>query len=154
MRFFKESLLIPALFFMTTAVSCQNSTSPATSVGQEKGAVVNVNLNVNAFAALLDTAQADGVLLDVRTQGEFAQGHIKGAKQVDFYQSEVFRSELEKMDRETPVYVYCRSGARSGNAAQMMKQMGFTKVYNLQGGMNSWQRSQPWLASQKSFPTT
>lgn len=142
-RLIKTTLLIPALLFFSTAVSCQNAHSSEPAAAQETGAVVNVNLNVNGFAALLDSAQSSGVLLDVRTEAEFMQGHIKGAKQLDFYQSEAFRTELEKMDPETPVYLYCRSGARSGNAAQMMKQMGFKKVYNLQGGMNAWQRSQP-----------
>jgi rhodanese-related sulfurtransferase len=69
-------------------------------------------------------------------------GHIKGASQIDFYRSD-FQEELAKLDPEVPVYVYCRSGNRSGQAAQMMKRMGFTTVYNLQGGMGAWARKQP-----------
>lgn len=137
MKFTSKWLAI-ALLLWGGAVSCQNQETPQSQSAQ--GGVVNVNLNVNQFAALLDSAQTEGVLLDVRTPQEFMQGHIKGAELMNFYDQD-FQDNLKKLDKETPVYVYCRSGARSGNAAKMMKQMGFKSVYNLQGGMNMWQRS-------------
>ena len=65
-----------------------------------------------------------------------------GAAQIDFYRDD-FREELAKLNVNTPVYVYCRSGNRSGQAAKMMKSMGFKTVYNLEGGIGAWARNQP-----------
>ena len=133
------SVLI-VLFLWGGAVSCQSKPEASVEVTQSEG-VVNVDVNVAAFAALIDTAET-GLLLDVRTDTEFAMGHIRGAAQIDFYRND-FREELAKLDPNVPVYVYCRSGNRSGQAAKMMKFMGFKTVYNLEGGMGAWVRQQP-----------
>jgi phage shock protein E len=77
-------------------------------------------------------------LLDVRTPEELAEnGTIKGAQNLDFYNAD-FNSKLEAMDKEIPVMLYCRSGGRSGEAAAMMKEMGFKQVYDLNGGYDAW----------------
>ena len=131
-------LIVPLLW--GGAVSCQSKPEASVEVTQSEG-VVNVDVNVAAFAALIDTAET-GLLLDVRTDREFAMGHIRGAAQIDFYRND-FREELAKLDPNVPVYVYCRSGNRSGQAAKMMKSMGFKTVYNLEGGMSAWVRQQP-----------
>ena len=98
--------------------------------------VINKDVDVNEFEKLV--AEGNGLLLDVRTNEEFASAHLKGATQIDFYASD-FQDQLKKLDTETPVYVYCRSGGRSGNAANIMKGMGFKAVYNLEGGITAWQ---------------
>lgn len=77
------------------------------------------------------------VLLDVRTPGETAQGKIQGAQEMDFYGAD-FRAGLEKLDKSKTYLVYCRSGNRSGQACQMMAQMGFSNLYNLDGGWLAW----------------
>ena len=128
------------LLFWGGAVSCQSKTEASVEVIQSEG-VVNADVNVAAFAALIDTEET-GLLLDVRTDREFAMGHIRGAAQIDFYRDD-FREELAKLNANTPVYVYCRSGNRSGQAAKMMKSMGFKTVYNLEGGIGAWAREQP-----------
>lgn len=79
-------------------------------------------------------------LLDVRTPQEYAQGHIEGAVNIDYF-SKDFKSELEKLDKTIPVYVYCRSGGRSVKVMQIMQEMGFVTVYNLQGGFLTWSQS-------------
>ena len=122
------------------AVSCQSKPEASTEIAQSQG-VVNADVNVAAFAALIDTSET-GLLLDVRTDREFAMGHIRGAAQIDFYRDD-FQEELAKLDPNVPVYVYCRSGNRSGQAAKMMKSMRFKTVYNLEGGIGAWAREQP-----------
>ncbi len=122
------------------AVSCQSKPEASTEIAQSEG-VVNADVNVAAFAALIDTSET-GLLLDVRTDREFAMGHIRGAAQIDFYRDD-FQEELAKLDPNVPVYVYCRSGNRSGQAAKMMKSMRFKTVYNLEGGFGAWAREQP-----------
>ena len=100
--------------------------------------VVNIDVNVSDFELIMDTV-SNGLLLDVRTDNEFAQGHLRGAQQIDFYRAD-FSDALEKLDKDQPVFIYCRSGNRSGKAAKQMKAMGFTAVYNLEGGIGAWSK--------------
>ncbi|MEN3325171.1 rhodanese-like domain-containing protein [Mariniflexile soesokkakense] len=76
-------------------------------------------------------------LIDVRTAIEFKSGHIKTAKNIDFFSSK-FNSQLEKLNKEKPIYVYCRSGNRSNKAANQLAKMGFTEIYDLKGGFLNW----------------
>jgi|TARA_B110000503_G_scaffold38205_1_gene62703 rhodanese-related sulfurtransferase len=121
------------LFFATLGVvgtlSCQ------TSPDQQ---VLSVDVNVEDFASLIDTSDL-GLLLDVRTDAEFIEGHLKGATQLNFYEAS-FEASLDAMDKNIPVFVYCRSGGRSGKTAKKMKEKGFKSVYNLEGGIIAWQR--------------
>lgn len=77
-------------------------------------------------------------LVDVRTKNEFGGGHIKNAKNIDFFSATNFRNAFEKMNKEQPVYLYCRSGARSQKAARKLVDMGFSKIYDLRGGYSRW----------------
>lgn len=79
-------------------------------------------------------ATAGAVLLDVRTPGEFSAGHLEGATNVDFENSS-FMSELQKLDKTKPYFLYCRSGNRSGQVRTIMKREGFENIYDLQGGI-------------------
>jgi phage shock protein E len=79
--------------------------------------------------------QAGARLVDVRTPGEFAAGHIPGAINVPVQQLDTRMSELQP--KETAIVVYCRSGQRSGNAARMLKSAGFEAVHDL-GPMSRW----------------
>lgn len=78
------------------------------------------------------------VIIDVRTPQEWDEGIIAGAKKLDIMDTQNFVSELEKMDKNTPYFMYCRSGNRSGQACQLMEQMGFNEAYNLVGGILEW----------------
>lgn len=79
--------------------------------------------------------QGGARLVDVRTPGEFAAGHIPGALNIPVQQLDSRMSELQPQD--TAVVVYCRSGHRSGNAARMLKSAGFKAVHDL-GPMSRW----------------
>lgn len=76
-------------------------------------------------------------VLDVRTPAEFAQGHLEDAVNIDFYAPD-FRSRLEKLDRDRPYVVYCKKGMRGAKAMEILKQAGFSRVYNISGGYDSW----------------
>jgi rhodanese-related sulfurtransferase len=80
----------------------------------------------------------DFVIIDVRTPGEFAQGHIENASNLD-YQSETFRDELNNLDKDKTYLVYCGSGGRSAGALAIMKELGFMEAYNMLGGISQWQ---------------
>lgn len=93
------------------------------------------NVNAEAFKEYL---QGDDVqLLDVRTLGEYKQGHIPGAKLADVTQGN-FDRHLQGLDKSKPVLVYCRSGNRSVTASRILQKEGFTQVVNLKRGMLEW----------------
>ena len=71
------------------------------------------------------------VLLDVRTPEEYRSGHIPGSKNIPLQTIDKVASVAE--NRDTALYVYCQSGARSRQAAGMLKQMGYTNVNNIGG---------------------
>ena len=75
-------------------------------------------------------------LIDVRTSTEDNQGHLERAKKVDFLRPIEFQSYFENRDTLQPVYLYCRSGNRSMNAAKYLKKRGFKELYDLRGGYN------------------
>ncbi len=84
------------------------------------------------LAAYQKTAGA--MILDVRTPGEFAVGHIQGAFDIDF-ENQNFASEIQTLDKTKPYFVYCRSGNRSGQAVAIMKRQGFRNITELRGGI-------------------
>jgi rhodanese-related sulfurtransferase len=79
----------------------------------------------------------DFVVLDVRTPGEFAQGHLEGAVLVD-YLSPGFREEMAGLDKKKTYLVYCRTGNRSTSAMGIMSELGFHSTYHLEGGIKRW----------------
>ncbi len=81
-----------------------------------------------------------GVLIDVRTPGEFKAGHLKGTDfNFDLISGE-FQRKVTALDKNETYYLYCRSGNRSGQAARMMRSAGFENVYNI-GGFQSLVRA-------------
>mgnify|MGYP000016362655 CR=1 FL=1 len=94
-----------------------------------------IDLSVTEFSAKV--AEAGVITLDVRTPGEFAEGHLKGARLIDF-QSGNFENEISILDKNATYAVYCRSGNRSGQAVKVMRDAGFTRVFNMDGGVIDW----------------
>lgn len=82
----------------------------------------------------------NGLLVDVRTEAEVADGMIARAKHIDFYGPN-FLSEMEALGKNKPLYLYCRSGGRSAKALEMLKAEGFTRVHHLEGGFMAWKAS-------------
>ena len=80
----------------------------------------------------------NAVVLDVRTEAEVAEGIIPNAIHIDIYKGQEFINEIEALDKDKNYFVYCRSGNRSGQACQIMEQLGFDNAYNLEGGMLEW----------------
>ncbi len=80
-----------------------------------------------------DSAQ----LIDVRTPKEYNHGYILNAVNIDFL-SDDFVSEIGKLNKDKPVYIYCRSGRRSAQSVNKFKKAGFTKIYDLEGGILNW----------------
>jgi rhodanese-related sulfurtransferase len=83
-------------------------------------------------------ATSGAQIIDVRTPEEFSTGYIIGAVNID-WNNDNFDRRITKVDKNKPTFVYCRSGRRSADAAKVMRDMGFKEVYELSGGIQSWE---------------
>ena len=106
-------------------ISCQ---------GQSSKAIQTVD--VKSYAEKLKTTEKPQ-LLDVRTPEEFSTGHIENAKNVNWNGSN-FVAEANKYDKSKPIFVYCKVGGRSAQAADKLSELGFKEIYNLDGGIMKW----------------
>ena len=96
----------------------------------------SVSLGPQEFEKQLAT-EGERILLDVRTPGEFGERHLAGALNID-YNGADYNSRIGNLDKTQPVYVYCLSGGRSAAAAQTLTEIGFTKVFEMNGGISRW----------------
>ncbi len=78
------------------------------------------------------------ILLDVRTPEEFTEGHIPGARNLD-YVADSFESRVDSLDKSKSYFLYCTVGGRSSGAARYMDAKGFEKIHDLEGGIDAWQ---------------
>jgi len=109
------------------------STLALTSCGGEAAAV---DLNPADFQT--KAQEAGVILLDVRTAGEFSAGHLEGAINIDV-EGMTFEGEIASLDNTKTYAIYCQSGRRSRIAVETMNKAGFTKLFNLDEGIGSWQ---------------
>ncbi len=103
------------------------------------------NVSAEDFSKIIKDGK--GQLVDIRTPQEYNAGHIKGAVMIDFYSPD-FKNKMAGLDRNKPVYIYCRSGNRSSHAAIMLQQLGFKEIVNLKYGITDWQKMGLKLATE------
>ena len=141
----KIKLSIKFLFF-GLAISCANETENCadceletsdSTVTTEIVEKATYTYDVDSAAFIDKLAETNGNLIDVRTPEEYANGFIEGAVNINFNGPD-FESEIEKLDKSKPAFVYCMAGGRSSKAMQKMHEMGFEEVYNLLGGYSGY----------------
>ncbi|MFV8378377.1 thioredoxin domain-containing protein [Flavobacterium sp. LB3R33] len=93
-------------------------------------------IDSKAFAEKM-AATPNPQILDVRTPEEFTSDHIDNAKNINWLGT-TFVSDVEKLDKSQPVFVYCKSGGRSQKAAEKLNELGFKTIYQLDGGILKW----------------
>jgi rhodanese-related sulfurtransferase len=84
--------------------------------------------------------ESSSQIVDVRTPEEFSAGHIANAVNMDVTADD-FEQQIETLDKDKPVMVYCKSGGRSARAASILKDKGFKNVYDLDGGIIGWEEA-------------
>lgn len=84
--------------------------------------------------------KGEAISIDVRTKEEYAGGHIDSATNFDFFASN-FEDEIKKLDKIKHYIVNCQSGGRSGRTVALMNTLGFTEVYNLEGGITAYKNA-------------
>lgn len=121
--------------FISMAACSGNSNPNATTQEVIQQEEIIVDVNVNQFKELIVTH--GGTILDVRTPEEWAEGTIAKAEKIDYY-SDNFATGIERLNKSEPIFIYCKKGGRSSSAAEILEEKGFTKVYNLDGGITAW----------------
>lgn len=118
--------ILARLFSRESAASATAPTSPTAVAGG-----IPMELDPADF---LRQRAADAPVLDVRTPGEFAGGHVRGARNVNLMDPD-FVGAVDRLglDRSRPVYLYCRSGNRSGQAARILRDRGYVAAVNVGG---------------------
>ncbi len=131
----KAFILIIGTTLLATVACTGNANPEATTEQIVEQQEVIVDVTVEQFKTLL--VEEGGTILDVRTPEEWAEGSIANAEKMNFYDDN-FASQVESLDKTKPVFVYCKLGGRSSSAAEVLEQNGFSKVYNLDGGITAW----------------
>lgn len=129
--------VLPQVFTFT---ACNNSTAEShTTQGSTTSNFQDIDLPT--FEQMRAAADANTLILDVRTPEEVAEGFIPDAIKLD-YRAADFADQLASLDRDKTYLVYCRSGGRSAKASELMVELQFEKVYNLEGGYLAWSAAQ------------
>jgi thioredoxin len=118
-------------------LSCQGQTNKSVKT-----------LTVDDYSKTLE-ATSNPQLIDVRTPQEFAQDHIGNAQNMNWNSSD-FVANVEKLDKSKPVFVYCKVGGRSSQAASKLAELGFTEIYNLDGGIMKWNAVGKTISAEKT----
>ena len=100
------------------------------------------SVNVQEAKVIIDENKynEDFVIIDVRSPQEYNEGHVENSGMIDFYDTD-FRDKLSQLDKEKTYLIYCKSGSRSGRAPDILKELGFIKVYNFEGGIVEWKKN-------------
>lgn len=113
--------------------------SIAVTFGFAQSAPLVKNVEVKEAEELLKRNK-DMIVLDVRTPKEHAESRIKGAKNIDFYEAD-FEKKLQGLDKKQTYLVHCAVGGRSAKTRELMKKLGFTSIYHLEGGFKAWEKA-------------
>ena len=118
---------------------CIGSPALGPAEGSSEGLPLYGEITPQEAVVVIQALQDDPgfVLLDIRTPSEVVAGHLPGAVELDFRSLE-FANELERLDSDLIYLIYCRTANRSGQAFDIMQKTGFTKVYDMQGGIILW----------------
>ena len=121
------------LFVLPIIISCSTAANTKSASGF---------LNAEKVQELV-TSPNPPLVLDVRTSGEFEEGHLENALNipVEEFATGEYKEKLGNIPKDKPIVVYCRSGRRSGIARKIMVRNGYTNVVDLMGGMIEWKKA-------------
>ncbi|MCZ7402944.1 MAG: rhodanese-like domain-containing protein [Candidatus Methanoperedens sp.] len=138
-----RSLLIVVLFFVVSVAlsGCMGDKKPdKNTITGINESVKNTYTNVNVQQAKEMIDKGEVFILDVRTPGEYASGHIKNSTllAVQAIPANELDLKLKELPKNGSIIVYCTTGIRSAAASKILVDSGFSKVYNMQGGITEW----------------
>lgn len=124
----KKIIFLALVGFFLTFLGCKE---------KETASVMKIVTPQEVYDAVHNNSDPGSQLVDVRTEKEYGASHLKDAQNICVTNSD-FQEKVKTLDKNKPVYVYCKSGGRSSKAAKILTEMGFSKVYDLQGGITNW----------------
>ena len=141
-------LQFTAILFAVSLAACGNPDTNTTEIPempekQQEAEAPEVYPSVEvdaAAAAAMIKETPEIVVLDIRTPEEFSEGHIKGAKNIDFNAAD-FEAKLSELDRGATYLMHCRSGGRSGKAMPIFEKLKFENIIHLNTGFLDWVES-------------
>ena len=99
--------------------------------------IVAQNNRLSAAEFNRKSSRKDAIVVDVRTSGEYASGHLTNAVLIDFNQPD-FMQKMQQYNTSTELLIYCASGNRSSRALLQLTKAGYSRVYDLTGGIAAW----------------
>ncbi len=133
-------LIVVAFIISATLSSCAQNTSKKEVKRTDTKTIQKQSIVELISPKTLNSKLGDIQLIDVRTPKEYTDAHIKNAVNINFFDDDFF-DQMSKFDKDKEIYIYCRSGSRSGRAASKLKEQGFTKIYDLKGGFINWSKN-------------
>ena len=139
----RPALPLAAVLFLNVVISPLHSIAAEPSKAESGGFLDVLKQKMTPKDLTPDEAermlklQPEIVILDVRTFEEFAQGHIPGAVNLDFFSPD-FAEKVKKYEDKS-VLVHCASGGRSGQTVSLIKDCKFPAIYHLKSGFTGWQ---------------
>ncbi len=127
----------PGMPATATVGGVSKSARDAAPAGESRALPAAGNISVQDAAALLRNAPAGLIILDVRTPQEFREGHLAGARNVDFFGGR-FEMETADLPRDATLLIYCRSGKRSAAAAETLGEAGMDRILHMYQGIEGW----------------
>ena len=118
-----KNILLAMVVILATTICCDQGVSQVKNVTNQE------------LVQLMEKGELQ--LVDVRTPEETADGMIGGARNIDF-RSPGFKADIDKLDKNKPIAVYCGAGGRSGKTSVMLQELGFKEIYDLGGGFSQW----------------
>jgi rhodanese-related sulfurtransferase len=120
----KKITILCSLIFALFLTNCANETQSEIKI-----------ISPEEMQTLLELD--DVQIVDVRTPEEYKDGFIVNSQNIDF-NSPTFDEDITKLDKTKPVILYCKSGGRSAKCSEKLKDAGFVKIYDLDGGITQW----------------
>ncbi len=122
-----KQILILFSFAILSLTSCSQPSKDIETVSPQE-----------VYDAVYNKNNSSLQLVDVRTADEYGVSHLKDAQNICVTEDD-FQEKVKTLDKDEPVYVYCKSGGRSARAAKILADLGFTKIYDLKGGITAWE---------------
>jgi rhodanese-related sulfurtransferase len=129
-------ILTTIILLLLPVTACAEQTASSSSEDTVPRLIRTVSASESASMIAGD---ASIVILDVRSPEEFSEGHIEGARNIN-YHDEDFQTRIAALDKSTPYLLLCHSGVRSGKTERLLKSFGFTNVAHLKSGIAGWRK--------------
>lgn len=135
----KFIIFLCLLFLSTKCTNLDIENNNKVEIKNKEESQIVTTISVDEFYKMVEESKNNKniVIIDLRTENEYNNGHIENAINIDFYNLSL-TDILNKLNKDKTYLIYCRSGNRSGKTLPIMKDLGFKKVYNMEGGILLW----------------